>query len=133
MRYLTIQRNSSFVGCFTRLKIYIEDPYNGEIRIHGAPCRKIGTIKNGERLNFTIGNEKLRIYIIAGDLSKNYCFDSYEIPSGTNNIFISGSCKCNPLNGNAFRFDGIPTAEMRYYRKNATKKGVLFLIVPIIS
>ncbi|MCH5170954.1 MAG: hypothetical protein J1F24_06690 [Oscillospiraceae bacterium] len=133
MRYLTIQRNKSFIGCLMRLKIYIEDHTSNEIKIHGVPCRKIGTIKNGEQQTFMIGDEKLRIYVIADKFSKNYCSDFYEVPEGTENIFISGSCKYNPLNGNAFRFDGIPTEEMKYHRKKANRRGILVgLIVFII-
>lgn len=125
MRYLTIQRNKSFVGCLMKLKVYVEDPNASEIKIQGVPCRKIGVIKNGEQQSFMIGDEKLRIYVIGDKLSKNYCFDFYEVPEGTDNVFISGSCKYNPLNGNAFRFDGIPTEEMKYRRKKANRKGIL--------
>lgn len=132
MRYLTIQRNKSFVACLMRLKIYIEDPVSNEIKIQGVQCRKIGEIKNGEQQTFMIGDERLRIYVIADKLSKNYCSDFYEVPAGTENVFISGSCKYNPLNGNAFRFDGIPSEEMKYRRKNSTKKGIWIFIISII-
>lgn len=132
MRYLTIQRNKSFVACLMRVKVFIEDPTSSEIKIQGVPCRKIGELKNGEQQTFMIGDEKLRIYVIADKLSKNYCCDFYEIPEGTDNIFISGSCKYNPLNGNAFRFDGIPTAEMKYHRRKANKKGIWIFIISLI-
>lgn len=132
MRYLTIQRNKSFVACLMRLKVYIEDPNSSEIKIQGVPCRKIGEIKNGEQQSFMIGDEKLRIYVIGDKLSKNYCVDFYEVPEGTDNIFISGSCKYNPLNGNAFRFDGIPTEEMKYRRKKANRKGIFVFIMSVV-
>ena len=132
MRYLTIQRNKSFVACLMKVKVYIEDPNSSEIKIQGVPCRKIGELKNGEQQTFMIGDEKLRIYVIADKLSKNYCCDFYEVPEGTENIFISGSCKYNPLNGNAFRFDGIPTEEMKYRRKHGMKKGIKVFIVALI-
>lgn len=132
MRYLTIQRNKSFVACLMKVKVYIEDPNSSEIKIQGVSCRKIGTIKNGEQQTFMIGDEKLRIYVIADKLSKNYCCDFYEVPEGTENIFISGSCKYNPLNGNAFRFDGVPTEEMKYRRKHGMKKGVAVFAVCIV-
>lgn len=125
MRYLTIQRNKSFVACLMRLKVYVEDPNAGEIKIQGVPCRKIGELKNGEQQSFMIGDEKLRIFVIGDKLSKNYCFDFYEVPEGTDNVFISGACKYNPLNGNAFRFDGIPTEEMKYRRRKANRRGIL--------
>ena len=132
MRYLTIQRNKSFVAFLMKLKVYVEDPNAGEIKIQGVPCRKIGELKNGEQQSFMIGDEKLRIFVIGDKLSKNYCFDFYEVPEGTDNIFISGSCKYNPLNGNAFRFDGIPTEEMKYRRKKANRRGILIFIMSVV-
>lgn len=132
MRYLTIQRNKSFVACLMKVKVYIEDPNSSEIKIQGVSCRKIGELKNGEQQTFMIGDEKLRIYVIADKLSKNYCCDFYEVTEGTENIFISGSCKYNPLNGNAFRFDGIPTDEMKYRRKHGMKKGIAVFAVCIV-
>lgn len=128
MRYLTIQRNKSFVACLMRLKVYVEDPNASEIKIQGVPCRKIGELKNGEQQSFMIGDEKLRIFVIGDKISKNYCFDFYEVPEGTDNVFISGACKYNPLNGNAFRFDGIPTEEMKYRRRKANRRGILINI-----
>ncbi len=132
MRYLTIQRNKSFVACLMKVKVYIEDPNSTEIKIQGVQCRKIGEIKNGEQQTFMIGDEKLRIYVIGDKLSKNYCCDFYEVPAGIENIFISGSCKYNPIRGNAFRFDGIPTEEMQYHRKKANKKGIAVFAVSIV-
>lgn len=132
MRYLTIQRNKSFVACLMKVKVYIEDPNSSEIKIQGVPCRKIGELKNGEQQNFMIGDEKLRIYVIADKLSKNYCCDFYEVPEGTENIFLSGACKYNPLSGNAFRFDGIPTEEMKYRRKHGIKKGIAVFAIALV-
>ncbi len=132
MRYLTIQRNKSFVACLMKVKVYIEDPNSSEIKIQGVPCRKIGELKNGEQQTFMIGDEKLRIYVIADKLSKNYCCDFYEVPEGTENIFLSGACKYNPLSGNAFRFDGIPTEEMKYRRKHGIKKGIAVFAIALV-
>ena len=132
MRYLTIQRNKSFVACLMKVKVYIEDPNSTEIKIQGVSCRKIGELKNGEQQNFMIGDEKLRIYVIADKLSKNYCCDFYEVPEGTENIFLSGACKYNPLSGNAFRFDGIPTEEMKYRRKHGIKKGIAVFAIALV-
>lgn len=132
MRYLTIQRNKSFVACLMKVKVYIEGPNSSEIKIQGVPCRKIGELKNGEQQTFMIGDEKLRIYVIADKLSKNYCCDFYEVPEGTENIFLSGACKYNPLSGNAFRFDGIPTEEMKYRRKHGIKKGIAVFAIALV-
>ncbi len=132
MRYLTIQRNKSFVACLMKMKVYVEDPTSSEIKIQGVGCKKIGELKNGEQQTFMISDENLRIFVIADKLSKNYCSDFYEVPAGTENIFISGSCKYNPLSGNAFRFDGVPTEEMKYRRKKGLKKGIIISIAAFV-
>lgn len=80
-----------------------------------------------------IGDENLRIFVIGDKLSKNYCCDFYEVPAGTENIFISGSCKYNHLSGNSFRFDGIPTEEMKYHRRKSMKKGIAVFAISFIA
>lgn len=52
MRNLIIKRNKTFVGCATKLKVYIEDSASSEITINGVSCRKLGTIRNGEEQSF---------------------------------------------------------------------------------
>lgn len=133
MRYLTIQRNKSFLACLIKVKVYVEDMTSSEIKIHGVPCRKIGVLKNGEQQTFMIGDEKLRIFVIGDKISKNYCCDFYEVPAGTENIFLSGECRYNPMIGNAFRFDGIPTEEMKYHRKKALKKGIMVYVLSFLA
>jgi len=73
MRRLTIKREKSFVASLAKLKIYIEDPASDEIRINGTPCRKIGDLKNGEEKTFEINEQKAKVFVIADNLSKEYC------------------------------------------------------------
>lgn len=133
MRYLTIRRNKSFVVSFLKIKIYVEDPTSNEFKINGMPCRKIGELKNGEQKTFLISDDKLRIHVIEYSLDKNFSSDFYEIPAGTENVFLSGKCIYHPFLGDVFRFDGIPTEEMKYLRKKRLKNGIvaitLFLTV----
>ena len=132
MRNLIIKRNKTFVGCATKLKVYIEDSASNEITINGVPCRKLGTIKNGEEQSFLIDANETRVFVIADKLSKDYCNEFYNVPVGTEDVYISGQCKFNPANGNAFRFDGITDEEVLKNRKKGTKKGMLVLIVAAI-
>lgn len=132
MRNLIIKRNKTFVGCATKLKVYIEDSASNEITINGVPCRKLGTIKNGEEQSFLIDANETRVFVIADKLSKDYCNEFYNVPEGTEDVYISGQCKFNPANGNAFRFDGITDEEVLKNRKKGTKKGTLVLIVAAI-
>ncbi len=115
-----------------KMKIYIEDSTSNEIRINDIPCRKIGDLKNGEEKTFQIEEQKAKIFVIADNLSKNYCNDYYQLPEGQESIFLSGKNKFGPANGNAFRFDNNESEENIANRKRGTRKGILILIIAII-
>ncbi len=132
MRNLTIERRKSFVACTGKLKVYIEDPA-GELSINGAPCRKLGEVKNGQTATFPIGEESGRLYGIFDKLSRDYCNDFYNIPAGTEDISVAGQCKFNPAAGNAFRFDGSDnTEEGMSHHKRSNRKGLIFLFAFVI-
>ncbi len=132
MRNLTIKREKSFVGSLSKIEVYIEDHTSNEMRINDIPCRKIGDLKNGEEKNFQIGEEEVKVYVIAGKLSKNFCNEFYQLPAGREDIFLSGKNRFNPANGNAFRFDNNENKDIIENRKRSTRKGLLILIVSII-
>ena len=132
MRNVIIKRNKSFVGCLAKLKVYIEDYTYGETKIGGVPCRKLGTLKNGEEKAFLIPDNAAKIYVIADSLSKNFCNEFYNLPEGQYDIYLSGQCKYNPAAGNAFRFDGVTDEDVLKNRKKGTKIGIIVLIAAII-
>ncbi len=132
MRNLTIKRAKSFVGCLAKMKIYIEDPTSNEMHINDTPCRKLGDLKNGEEKTFQIDEQKAKIFVIADNLSKNYCNECYQLSDGQEDIFLSGKNKFNPANGNAFRFDNNESEENIANRNRGTRKGLLVLIVAVV-
>ena len=133
MRKLTIKREKSFVACLVSLKVFVADSKAGLVKINGVLCRKIGTIKNGEEKTFEIGEEATRVFVIADSMSKDFCNDYYDIPEGSEDVYLSGRNKYNPLNGNAFRFNGNElSAEVVENRKKATKKGTIILVASIV-
>ena len=107
MRKLVIKRNKSFAGCLVVMKVYIEDAVASDITIGGVPCRKLGTLKNGETAEFAIGTDAMRVYVIADTLSKEYCNDFYQIPAGEEEVQLSGKNHYNPAAGHPFMFDGV--------------------------
>ena len=129
MRYLTITRRKSFVGSLMKMKVYIEDPHADELTINGFPCRKLGTLKNGETATFPIGEGAAKVFVIADTLSKGYCSDCYPLPAGTENVTLSGKNCFHPGAGNPFRFDGVTDPEILANRKKGKGKGILFLII----
>ncbi|MBR2970269.1 MAG: hypothetical protein IKC48_00515 [Clostridia bacterium] len=134
MRKLTIKRNKSFVGCAGKFKVYIEDPEINEININNVPCRKICELKNGEEKTVYINEHAAKVFVIADKLSKNYCNDYYQIPPGSEDVYLSGKSKYNPAVGNAFRFDNNNNQGALANRKRGMRKGCLiFLIVLIVS
>ncbi|MBR6051950.1 MAG: hypothetical protein IKP68_12230 [Clostridia bacterium] len=132
MRNLTVKRKKSFVGSVMKLKVYIEDGEAEDIVICGVHCRKLGDLKNGEEKTFEVGEASARVFVICDAVSKDYCNDMYILPEGEESVSISGVCKFNLFNGNAFRFDGTPSEEALLNRKKYKKKGSAILIIAII-
>ena len=123
MRNLTIKRQKSFVGCLVKAKIYIEDSIAPETEINGVPCRKLGDLKSGEEKTFEIENSAKKIFVIADQMSKNYCNEFVNIPEGEEDVYLSGKNQFSPLTGNAFRFDGVTDEETLQNRKENKAKG----------
>ena len=132
MRYLTIRREKSFVGCLMKSKVYIEDPYYGDTTIGGVRCRKLGDLKNGTEVTFTIGDEAARVYVICDKMSRNYCNDFFLVPAGNFNVLLVGKHEMNPATGNAFRFYGNDHPEAVENRKRGSRVGLTVLIVAIV-
>ena len=65
MRNLTVKREKSFVACLITMKVFAEDKEHGETVIDGTPCRRIGELKNGEEKTFPIGEDDVKIFVIA--------------------------------------------------------------------
>ena len=133
MRNLIITRKKSFVGCLAKMKVYIEDQAAGEITINTVPCRKLGTLKNGEQKTFAIEESAAKVYVIADTLSKDYCNEYYELPAGQEDVALTGKNCYNPAAGNPFRFDNNPSAGAVKNRKRGTRVGLIVLLVAAIG
>ena len=132
MRNLIIKRTKSFVGCLSKMKIYIEDPTSNEIIINNTPCRKIGDLKNGEEKTFQITEQESKVFVIGDKSTKEYCCEYYQLPDSSDDIVLSGKNKFNPAAGNAFRFDNNESQGIDEYRKQGVHKGVLILIIAVV-
>ncbi len=132
MRKLTIKRKKKFVACLGKMKVYIEDAQSSELIISGVPCRKLGALKNGEEKTFEISENAAKIFVIADNLSKDYCTEFYQLTDGQDDIVLTGENYFNPANGNAFRFDNNNSEEVLAARKKGNQKGTIVLIIAII-
>lgn len=132
MRNLTIKRQKSFVACLGKMKVYIEDPMANDLVIKGVYCRKLGELKNGEEKTFQIGDNAAKVFVVADALSKDFCNEFYPLPEGTEDIFLSGANKYNPINGNAFRFNGVADEEVKKNRKSGLWIGLAVLSIAMI-
>lgn len=133
MRTLSITRNKSFVGCAGRMKVYIEDAA-GDLYINDVLCRQLGTLKNGETASFPIGDEAVRLFVIADKMSRGYCQDCYPIPEGLDGdtVTVSGKNTYNPGAGNPFRFDGVTDETILATRKKNGRRGVLIIVGAVV-
>lgn len=134
MRTLTIKRKKSFVACLGKFKVYAEDRAMGDTEINGVPCRLLGELKNNSEASFVVSDDAMQIYVIAGLSSKGFCFDSYPLPAGTEDVYLTGKAAYNPAAGNPFRFDGVTDETIIKARKKNNVKGILIFVgVFIIS
>ena len=132
MRTLTVKRTKSFVACLASMKVYIEDHELTEITINGTPCRKLGVLKNGEEKTFAIGNDELKVFVIADKLSKEISNEFFTIPAGEENVYLSGKNAYNPATGNAFRFDGVSQEDVLQNRKKNLRRGIVVLCIAVV-
>ena len=65
------------------MRVFAEDREHGETVIDGTPCRRLGELKNGEEKTFPIEEDDIKIFVIADELSKSFCFDCYAPVSYT--------------------------------------------------
>ena len=131
MRQLTITRKKRFVACLGTMKIYIQAD-EGDTKINGITCRKLGTLKNGETASFTVGEDAARLFVIADNLSKDFCNEYYDLPEGSEDIALTGKNEYNPATGNAFRFDGNDTGDVVSHRRKGKRLGIVILSISII-
>lgn len=132
MRNLTIQRQKSFVACLGKVGVWVEDAEGGTLTIDGTSCRKLGELKNGETKNFLIDDREQKVFVIVDQLSKDWCYDVYPLPAGTEDIFLTGKHKYAPHSGNPFRFDNNPSPVATASRKKSSKRGTLIMIGAVI-
>lgn len=118
MRNLTVKREKSFVACLITMKVFAEDKEHGETVIDGTPCRRIGELKNGEEKTFPIGEDDVKIFVIADELSKSFCFDCYALPAGSEDVLSFGTKQIQSL---LRKF--IPIRQQRFRRIPAKEIG----------
>lgn len=132
MRKLTILRRKSFVACLMKLKVYIESFDGTGEEINGVYCKKLGVLKNGEEATFEIGEESAKVFVIVDKVSKNFCNDCYQIPEGTEDVYLSGQNKFNPALGNSFVFENNDSPEAENNHKQRQRLGWVVFIVCLV-
>ncbi len=132
MRRLWITRRKAAAASAMKMKVYIEDPENGDMEIGGCMCRKLGEIKNDQQKHFNIGTEEAKVFVIADKLSRGFCNDFIRIPEGEDDIFVTGRNYLKPGQGNPFLFDNVEDEEVLENRKKSKGKGRIFVIIGII-
>ena len=132
MRKVYLTRDKSFVGFLGKLNVYVEDNINPDTTIASIPCRHVCKIKNGETVSFDIGDDAVKVVVIADQLSKNYCNDYYQVPAGVGDVEIGGKCTYNPGAGNPFRFHGVTDEDALANRKRTGRKGIITTIIAVI-
>ena len=129
MRFLSIERKRSPAACLSTVKVYIEDPVEGEREIDGVRCRQLGTLRNGEKANFRISEAAARVFVICGLGGKDGRGDCYCVPAGSANIALSGQRIMKPAAGNPFRFKGDETLQDLKLRRKLLMMGAILVAI----
>ncbi len=132
MRRLWITRHKAMAASAMKMKVYIEDPEEGDLDIDGVLCRKLGELKNDQQKHFSIGTEEAKVFVVADKLSRNLYNEFIQIPEGEDDVFLSGRNYFNPSAGNPFRFDGVEEEEVLENRKKVKRRGKGILVAAII-
>ena len=104
MRELTVHRIRSFAGCLGKVRVLVEDRENGENTVRGVPVTLLGTLKNGEEKRFSIPGDARMVFVIADELTKDFCGDVITVPAGREAVRLEGKNTFDPQSGNPFRF-----------------------------
>lgn len=132
MRRLWITRKKAIAGCAAKVRFYIEDPENGDITINGVPCRKLGSLKNGEQKRFRIDNEAAKVFVIGDKLTRNVYNEFYQLEYGQDDVFLTGKNRLDPMGGNMFRFDGVTDKAALDNRKKSQGRGRVVVIASVL-
>ena len=88
-----------------KVKIYIVDKDNCDRVICGYPCKEVGRVKNNSELVIEIDNCEHRIFADVVAQVSDAFVDMIIIPSGEEDLVISGKNVLSPFKGNPFVFD----------------------------
>lgn len=128
MRNITVKRISSTVGKLGKVKIYIEDADNPEIKINKIPCRLLDTLKDGEEKIFEIPNEEVKIFAVTNKCTKGLNNDYMVIAPGVEDLSITGSVQFDHLMHTSFYFDGDVGCETLTNRSKNLKYSILLRV-----
>ncbi len=132
MRKLTINRHPTFVNSVLAMQVFAEDRVNGSEIVCGVPCRCLGDLPSGTRVDFEIDDSEQMIFVLPITNIKKKNHEFFLVPSGTEDVEISGKCYYNPHAGNPFRFDNNTDEEALRLRKRASRIGILKTIALIL-
>ena len=104
MRKIIINRKKSFVGCASKVYIYITKEVK-DFKIYKEDCLLLGYIKNGKSLEAEILEDEVFLVAAYDNLGVFMPTDYILIPKGTDEIIVEGKTKLAPSKGNPFIFN----------------------------
>ncbi len=126
MRKLTVIRRKTFTMAH-RFYVAVGDE-NGTLKINGARCRILGRLANGGEASFEIPEDETRVYVFESKHSREYTYDMFTVPAGSEDVVLEGQSYINPATGSSFLFDGNDTPETGERRSKNAKKAVKSLV-----
>ena len=122
MRKLTIRRDKT-ATLSSAFYVSIADDGGKDLTINETPCRLLGRLPNGGEVVFDIPETETRVYVFETKRSREYTYDMYRVPAGTDDVLLTGRSYFNPATSSSFRFDNNDTGEARMNREEADEKA----------
>lgn len=129
---LTCAKSSASLGLTSA--VYVEDPAATDFYLNDVPCRKLGTLKNGETATFPVEDFALHIFVCPNNtMSGSHGLEPYTLPVGFegDTVRVSGRYHSN-INSVQFRFDGVTDEAVLAARKKNTKRGILITVAAVL-
>ena len=105
MRKLTVNRKKNFAGAWSSVVVYVSSARLDFPFIEKRQHQFLGKLKNGKSVSAEVPDGELTVMVGYDNLGVCAITDFVYIPSGTDDIVLTGKTKLNPMMGNPFYFE----------------------------
>ena len=130
-RRVTFKRKFSIVCGFSPISLYVEDE-NGSEQIDGVNCRRLCRLQNGKERTVDICCSEVRLFVMVTRKNQTVCIGQTTIPSGSDNLKITGICQQLLSKEPAFAFFAKENEGVKYSKVSGPVKLLIVGVVMVL-